>query len=69
MNSRHHINCRSRLGTNHADNISIIEVKVHQRLHALFDNMLFHEQIDFLKKIASPALAPNFREDLEEILD
>jgi hypothetical protein len=69
MNSRHHINCRSRLGTGHADNISIINIKVHQRLHALFDNMLFHEQVDFLKRIAEPALAHNFKEDLEEMLD
>lgn len=66
--TRHHIVARSLGGTDHIDNISMLEQKVHQRLHTFFWNALPHEQLWIITDIASTALVPSFRKSLLEVL-
>lgn len=68
METRHHILPKSRDGSNHPDNIVMLERKYHQRLHTLLGNLLPHEQIFELLAVASTALQQKFRKALMELL-
>jgi len=68
MLTRHHIIARQFWGSDHTDNITMLENKMHRNLHNLLDNKFPHEQINMIAEIASTALHPKFRKDLHSVL-
>ena len=46
--TKHHIICRSKGGTDDAENIALVKRKYHEKYHSLFENRNPDEILDFL---------------------
>lgn len=67
--NRHHLLARQIGGTNHEDNIKIMEVVKHRALHVLYGNLPPVQQLQQSVGINSTALSDDFRYEVWKLLD
>ena len=68
MESIHHIFPKSRGGTDDEMNLRGLDLRFHQRFHALFDNLTPDEQIASIVELASTSLTRDFKARILETL-
>ena len=67
--TRHHICPKIRGWLNEHENIKMLEMNVHRRLHDFFGVKLPHEQLQQVIDIAKTALSPWLHRDLTDVLE